>query len=440
MRTGSAGAPFVLAFILVAASSSLGSPGESASALDRTRDIVISEKPLQDPLEVATEERFRIGAEALGRGSIMVIDQYAVSPADGNIYLFDARDFALHVFEPSGRHVGDVRIPKGQGPGELGGRFPLFNKAYPALEGIWAEDISELALFDGQGRFLRKKVKNPPESYDRILGATAATFLAIRQERAPGSPADPIRAVPKVQHLQMEDWDGRVLARYFSSGKTGGWGNAWTAAVEDERISPRIVFDYDPPTRRVVYASSDEYALTVADADGKVLRAFGRRFRPRAITAAMREIILASPYFREQVEIMKANGQDFMKMMDVNQSWGALNPILGVRFLGEGLIGVFVLTDAEGRFETDIFDREGRWRTTLRFPEPVRKLSHPWLRGNRLAGLETDEDGESTYVEYSLRNVPPRILKTPATCASIRWRMVTPPRASGRPGPGAPGL
>jgi len=99
-------------------------------------------------------------------------------------------------------------------------------------------------------------------------------------------------------------------------------------------------------------------------------------------------------------------------MMDMNQSWDHLNPIIKVQFLNDGLICVFVLKDVQGRFEADLFDRRGRWQATLQFPEAVQKLAEPRLQGNRLAGLGTDEeDGEFFYLEYIIKKFPSELIR-----------------------------
>jgi hypothetical protein len=162
----------------------------------------------------------------------------------------------------------------------------------------------------------------------------------------------------------------------------------------------------------VVYASSDEYALTVKDLDGKAIQTIRRDFTPRKITAAMRDVVMASPYFQNLLTGMKRNGEDFQKMMDMNQVWGHLNPLLKIQFLADGMICAFVLKDVQGAFEADIFDRQGHWRITLQFPEAVQKFRNPRLQGNRLTGLESDDDGEFQYVEYILKNIPAEVIDT----------------------------
>ena len=377
--------------------------GQEASA------VVNSDKPLKGRLMVDATEKLRIRSDALGKDAYFAIDRYALSPLDENVYLLDAKDFALHVFDAAGKHVRVIRIAKGQGPGELEGSFPLFHKAYPREEGLWVEDYGEIALFDHQGRIIREKNK---ESGDyQIQGISPESLLVIKDERG-ARPTDMIRAFPKTQHLQLENWDGQSLARYFSSDKTGGWGNAWVGHISDNRITPLILFDYDSRDQKLVYAASDEYALTVKDLSGKTLRTIRRSFTPQKITGEMRRAIMASPYFQDLVQGVKANGQDFEKMMDLNQSWGHLNPIINVQFLENGVICVFVLKDVQGRFEADLFDQKGRWRATLEFPEAAQKLMEPRIQGNRLAGLGmNEEDGEFFYLEFSLKKSPSELIR-----------------------------
>jgi hypothetical protein len=368
-------------------------PDKNTPLQDPAENVVFSGKPIQGRLTAEAVEKFRLRSNTLGEGQYIEINDYAISPVDGSIYLLDAKEFTLHVFDPAGKHVRAIRIPRGQGPGELGGQFPLSNKAYPRKEGLWAEDFGEIALFDHQGRIVKKKGKGSA-GYSQILGISPESLLVVKDERGTFDKTNPNRAFPGVQHFDLENWAGQTVARFFSSAKTGGWGNAWVNHVRDYRITPLIVFDYDGESRRVVYASSDEYALTVKDLGGKTLQTIRRDFTPRKITPAMRETVMASPYFQNLLSMMKKNGEDFQKMMNMNQTWGHLNPLIKIQFLA------------------DIFDRQGRWRITLQFPEAVQKLKNPRLQGIRLAGLEIDEDGESQYVEYILKNLPAEFIDT----------------------------
>ena len=288
----------------------------------------------------------------------------------------------------------------------------MIEEAYPRKEGLWVESFGKITLFDDKGKVIKEKYMEG--HINRLKAISPESLLVIKDELEPPSKktADFNRAIPKIQHFELENWEGQSLARYFSSDKTGGWGNAWIAHVEDIRITPLILFDYDSRDQKLVYAVSDDYALTIADLSGKIFQTIRRKFKPQKITREMRQTIMSSSFFQGNIKIMKQMGQDFEKMMEMNQTWGHLNPILKIQFLANGLICVFVLKDVQGRFEADIFDRQGRWLTTLQFPEAVQKLSEPILQGNRLAGLGKDEEDEELfYLEYAIKNMPPELIK-----------------------------
>jgi len=374
--------------------------------------VVFSDKPLKGRVTVEAEEKLRIRSDALGKDTYFAIDRYALSPLDENVYLLDAKGFALHVFDAAGKHVRVIQIPKGPGPGEFEG--PI-EEAYPRKEGLWVESGGQIALCDDQGKVIKEK--DIAGGYGHVKGLQAISpesLLVIKDELEPPSKkrADTNRAIPHIQHFELENWEGQSLTLYFSSDRTGGWGNFWIGNIKDIRITPLILFDYDSRDHELVYAVSDDYALTVADLSGKILQTIRRKFKPQKITRKMRQTIMASSFFQGKIKIMKQMGLDFEKMMDMNQTWEHLNPILKIQFLANGLICVFVLKDVHGGFEADIFDGQGRWLTTLQFPEVVQKLSEPSLQGNRLAGLGRDKETEEFfYLEYAIKNIPPELIK-----------------------------
>ncbi len=401
---------FVLFLFCILAFPARELPAKKTLPPGQAKNFVFSDKPLRGRVTVEAEEKLRIRSDALGKDTYFAIDRYAFSPLDENVYLLDAKGFALHVFDAAGKHVRVIQITKGQGPGEFGG--PMIEEAYPRKEGLWVQSFGKIALFDDQGKVIMEKYM--AGYVNRLQAISAESLLVIKDELEPPSKktADLNRAFRKIQHFELENWEGQSLARYFSSDRTGGWGNAWIAHVKDIRITPLILFDYDSQDQKLVYAVSDDYALTVADLSGKTLQTIRRKFKPQKITREMRQTIMASSFFQGNIKIMKQMGQDFEKMMEMNQTWGHLNPILKIQFLANGLICVFVLKDVQGRFEADIFDRQGRWLTTLQFPEAVQKLSEPSLQGNRLAGLGKDEeDEELLYLEYAIKNMPPELIK-----------------------------
>jgi hypothetical protein len=414
VRTKRIACSFALLLFCVLASSAREWPAQKTPPPGQAENIVLSDKPLQGRLIVEADEKLRIRSDALGKDVYFAIDRYALSPVDGNVYLLDAKGFAVHVFDAAGKQVRVIPIPKGQGPGEFGG--PRIEEAYPRKEGLWVEGFGKIALFDDQGKVIKDKdLAGGYAHVNRLQAISPESLLVIRDELEPPSQkiSDTNRALRNIQHFELENWEGQSLARYFSSDRTGGWGNPWISHVVDIRITPLILFDYDDARgQRLVYAVSDDYALTVADLSGKTLQTIRRKFEPRKITGDLRRMIMASSFFQSNIKIMKQMGQDFEKMMEMNQTWGHLNPIVKIQFLGNGLIGVFVLKDVQGRFEADVFDRQGRWLVTLQFPEAVQKLSEPRLQGNRLAGLgKNEEDEEFFYLEYAIKNIPPQLIK-----------------------------
>lgn len=400
---------FVLLLSCVLAFPARELPAKKTPPPGQAENVVFSDKPLKGRVTIEAEEKLRIRSDALGKDIYFCIDRYALSPLDENVYLLDAKGFALHVFDAARKHVRVIQIPKGQGPGEFGG--PMIEEAYPRKEGLWVESFGQIALFDDQDKVIKE---NGYDHVNRLQAISPESLLVIKDEFEPLSKktADLNRAIPNIQHFELLNWEGQSLARYFSSDRTGGWGNAWIRHVKDIRITPLILFDYDSREQKLVYAVSDDYALTVADLSGKILQTIRRKFEPQKITREMRQTIMASSFFQGNIEIMKQMGLDFEKMMEMNQTWGHLNPIVKIQFLANGLICVFVLKDVQGGFEADIFDRQGRWLTTLQFPEAVQKLSEPILQGNRLAGLGKDEEtDEFFYLEYAIKNIPPELIK-----------------------------
>ncbi len=412
MKTKWTACCFVLLLFCVLVFPARELPAKKTPPPGQAENVVFSDKPLKGRVTAEAEEKLRIRSDALGKDTYFAIDRYALSPLDENVYLLDAKDFALHVFDAAGKHVRVIQFPKGPGPGELEG--PI-EEAYPRKEGLWVESGGQIALCDDQGKVIKKKDVAGGSGHVKGLQAISPeTLLVIKDELEPRSKktADLNRAIPNIQHFELENWEGQSLARYFSSDRTGGWGNFWIGNIKDIRITPLILFDYDSRDQKLVYAVSDDYALTVADLSGKTLQTIRRKFEPQKITGEMRQTIMASSFFQGNIKIMKQMGMDFEKMMEMNQTWGRLNPILKIQFLANGLICVFVLKDVQEGFEADIFDRQGRWLTTLQFPEAVQKLSEPSLQVNRLAGLGKDEETEELfYLEYAIKNMPPELIK-----------------------------
>jgi len=408
MKTKGTVCCFVLLLFCVLAFPARELPAKKTPPPGQAENVVFSDKPLKGRVTVEAQEKLRIRSDALGKDTYFAIDRYALSPLDENVYLLDAKDFALHVFDAAGKHVRVIQFPKGPGPGEFGG--PI-EEAYPRKEGLWVKSGGQIALCDDQGKVIKK---NGYDHVNRLQAISAESLLVIKDELKPPpkKTANLNRAIPNTQHFELQNWEGQSLIRYFSSDRTGAWGNFWIGNIKDIRITPLILFDYDSRDQKLVYAISDDYALTVADLSGKTLQTIRRKFKSQKITRKMRQTIMASSFFQGKIEIMKQMGMDFEKMMEMNQTWGHLNPILKIQFLVNGLICVFVLKDVQGGFEADIFDRQGRWLTTLQFPEAVQKLSEPSLQGNRLAGLGKDEETEELFfLEYTIKNIPPELIK-----------------------------
>ncbi|MDW7761218.1 MAG: 6-bladed beta-propeller [Acidobacteriota bacterium] len=330
--------------------------------------FVSSKEPLYGDLKYELREDLRIGSESDPQQlfhTVLDVD----ADASGNIYVVDARNIRIQIFNSSGQYVRTVGR-KGQGPGEF--EYPFFIRLDEEAGRMLVIDRwVTLKIFDLNGRFHNSFVVGVMK---KIFPCRNGHFLAILQTASEDYLA-------YTQALCRIDSSGSIISKIaehpfslfverLSSGATYGQTTHYELGLRLAKMA----------NETFVFGHSGAYELTLIEGDGKVVHRFRKEEPSPRFTAEERRRLKApgekKPYFFELLT-------------------DSLDRIYVQRNMAYGRIMVEIREK-----EVDVFDRTGRFLYRTRLPANTRAI-----RDGLLYCWELNEEEGMEYVKrYRILN------------------------------------
>jgi hypothetical protein len=336
-----------------------------------------------DPLATITAT-----ADARGFGRIADIE----IGDDRAIYVLDALDRTVHVFDESGAPLRTFG-GRGAGPGELERPAAL---AWGPGGRLWVVDTANgrFTVFDPAGDvvathpypgFYPWAIGFAPDG--RLLAVTSGFDLLqpqaiLFEARVAGAEIEELRRT----ELDFVQWPSNYVQQ--SDGMV---------VVLEVPFSPAPAFRIGP-TGHLWYATTGEPWVHRRSADGDVAQTVGREFQPTAVTEAeRREVLAGAEVDRLRREIGEAAVADFASQLPATRPH-----LLG--FFLDDQANVWIMRTGEDGNDTpamDVWDAGGTLLATARAalePEP-----RPRVRHGILAGVVRDEVGVESVALYRIR-------------------------------------
>jgi hypothetical protein len=330
--------------------------------------FVSSPKPLHGDLRYELTEDLRIGSESDPQKLFYIIKDIDADTA-GNIYVVDADNFRIQVFDPSGRYIRTVGR-KGQGPGE-----------FQRPDGIALDEARgrmlvidrrlSLGIFDLSGRFRDSLLVG---NMQKIFTCRDGNYLAIllRASEDEMTYAHALCRLDSAGHIisKIDEHPFLAYVKKFENGATAFGTNGFELGLRLAKLADGT------------FASgySGIYEVTILDADGKALRRFRKEAPPPQFTAEERRNIKnvheKKPYFFELLT-------------------DSLDRIYVQRNMAYGKVRVEVRDK-----EVDVFDKTGRFLYRTWLPANTKVI-----RDGCLYCWEVNEEEGMEYVKrYRIRN------------------------------------
>lgn len=304
--------------------------------------------------------------------------QIIVDPR-GNIYVLSGREQTLLGFDPSGREIFRRRFPKGQGPGEFDSLDPVF-----AQEGrFYAADWSQrrLTVLDAAFKVVQIEKMKLYGSQFQMDSRGQRYFLAYQASKARERNRVVLtKCAPSgeiLKEIAGYDWGPRQVG--------GG-------LYEDDIYRTHIKYALDPEDN-VVYAVSDRYEISVISPSGDLVRTVTRDRKPRKVEKVDLDRLLPDPAKKSLYKYL---------VPDRVPAIAGLFPLKD----GHLLVVTFEKTDEESTLPGDLFDRNGRFLTTIRVPKyhewdfllaPTKSRAIVWNNG--FYTIESDPGEEKFWVK-----------------------------------------
>jgi len=219
--------------------------------------------------------------------------------AAGNLYILDIQSSRIVVVGPDGKLVREVGSP-GDGPGELGGPvgFAVLrdgtivvtdtgHQAYVVYgpDGVYDKQLS----FRRDGGVIRVGDIQPDPRGGAILsgGGRTSISMSVGPGQRPELPSGrPIRRIA----LRGEEVSPTTVVDAWQPPRDdrpqelSGGGMRFRMAMAGPRTFEPGLYVGPLPDGGIVYVDSTDYAVKVADAEGRMQRVIRRPFRPRPVT------------------------------------------------------------------------------------------------------------------------------------------------------------
>ena len=340
-------------------------------------DVTVVKNP-KEPLyknpALELREDFVLGGEAVEGEYVLSRPFDMALDAGENLYVADAGEKNLKVFDKSGKYVRTIGRA-GQGPGEF--QFPYGVCILPGANEIIVFDLERISVVTPAGAFIRQF---PMNGMSTGFGADARGNLFIAS--ASGRLG---QTALKVFAPDMS----RELAVVLTCQETQG----------PDPFKSRALWILDP-AGRVVFGDSKTYEIKILNSQGQVLKKVSRDYDP--VRAAQEE--------KDDLagRTSRVLGPAAAKSMVFSSHHSAYR---GFFFADAGRL--FVETwekSPDGKQDVyDIFDEEGRYiaRATLA-PHPDFLNPRPrFIKNGKLYTIEPDPKGYEVVKRYSVKwNIP----------------------------------
>ncbi|HOE14156.1 MAG TPA: 6-bladed beta-propeller [Candidatus Saccharicenans sp.] len=381
---------FSVVFILFLGGFGLSFPGCRQQAekpqvkeTEGVRQVINPAHPLKGTVQVEAEKTFELNPYKIPDFNWKY---FRVLRDKQQIILYDPNEPAAKIFSKDGAYLGSfIRI--GQGPGE----FPSYTGFALDLEGdeIWAVGNMKVARFDRRGQLLGE-FKIPDQSAYFLRPDCYLTDLTAMENN---------RRVKKLL-LKKIDQNGTAAAVELLSGSELGL-IRWTdraGGFSEPYGTDDIIWSMNKAEARIAVALKSNYQLRIFDQDGRKMMEIEVPAERMSVSRQEKEKLLQAVFGKGKSpeEIVK-------KMLAVYPD--QLMLMLKLSYLPGGQLGVFRIT-APGRWQLDVFDREGTYLYALAFPD---QFLEKWdALGFFESGFWLINTGGDypVYEEYQIKNCP----------------------------------
>jgi hypothetical protein len=336
-------------------------------------DVTVVKNPKEPlhknpPLEL--REDFVIGGEG-SEGKYVLSHPFdmAVDAAE-NLYVVDAGERNLKVFDKNGRYVKTIGRP-GQGPGEF--QFPTRICIIPGTSEIIVLDLQSISTFNPAGGFLRR---SPIRGMSAGIRADGQGNLFIETSE--------IRS-------------GKVILQTYAPGM-GGEPALVLSYQEDQSY---VVFKPRPQwilnqKGQIVFGESKTYEIRIIDSKGGLLKKILRDYDPVRVNQEEKDDLA-----KRTKEVLGPEAAKSMEFAPHHSAYRGFFPA------DAGCL--FVQTwerSADGRQDIyDIFDDEGRYIARVPLsPNPDFQAPLPrFIKDGKLYTIEPDPKGYEVVKRYSVK-------------------------------------
>ena len=240
---------------------------------DGLETVVNPQAPLYGRLELELQEDLRIGLEGDKNAQFWFVNGVQVDD-DANIYVSDAKNFRIQVFDRNGRYLRTLGR-QGQGPGEFQ-QISLLRINSP-LGRLYVRDIParKIVILDLEGKYLGSvPTKDVVLNFYPLDDGGFVAAVSVFSEADLKTTHDLIKMNAKGEVISRQ---GGFLSNPFTERSSMGIMGVHTGFELEVRLAQ---LDAD----RFAYGFSERYEWTIVDKDMKPLRHFVKEGRPPTFT------------------------------------------------------------------------------------------------------------------------------------------------------------
>lgn len=248
---------FIVLALLCGGCTDAEEPSGEVIRSDSTGVALVRNAPVERALEWSFERVLVLGGVDEGPTAFFRVFPTSIGvDSVGNLYVLDAGNFTVAVFDRAGRHMRSFGR-QGEGPGELG--FPSDMAVSPEGD-VAVYDFARRALtrFDAEGSFTGTVSLPGPLQRQVALLADGHVVAAVTQQTATADSAD-------FQLLMLGDDTVEVAqVRQFTRPEPHEFSCGSTA--RPPYFGPRVV--WAAASNRIAFSDESTYSVRIADPDG----------------------------------------------------------------------------------------------------------------------------------------------------------------------------
>ena len=342
-----------------------------------------------------------------GNGLFFAQIEDAAVDGEGNLYVLDAMNSAIYVFDPRGtltRVIGS----RGQGPGEFSNQLAQILMDDDGLLHVVDTGLGRLSTYELNGGFVGTisltSAGGLPVAWafldDQTLIAELMPIPLWDPSSRPGNPSRPtLRLVSFESGLRIRDLTSVDVPPDFNVEPDG--------SITTTLFGPRMIWTVTE-AREVVTARSDEYRLDVLDSNGEVARSFGRTVERRSVDSEFRALVRSSQEKAfEEAGIPESQASEILSGMRLSDRLPLIDALMigpeNTLFVkrGLGLVDWYHPQDGSKAWDEDtgawdVFDSDGTYVGVIDFPVAFRPLV---IRDDKIYGVaKSDLDVETLLI------------------------------------------